>query len=331
MKTQTKEKKAKEKNPLPEELKGAPGSLIIIAVYLGATLPLCFFVTAFTWYWFVFGLIAVVVPVGLLSYKILMEARGNYTREQKNNASLYIGKSILLYWLFDLTYMAIFNHWLIWIYIFGVLSVIIVLLNVARSFLSDIKLPPFFLVFDFLLAIALSVYLIYLIPDADVKEVLIPVIAAVYGGLITLVGVLLTIKENEKRHKRENNKIEIFKYMLSETIKKCTVEEFYFQRYIFEKYVLPKIDVNRPPKEDKATEIIINQPFVFDKEIIELSLSGSIDDKSFIVYADLKSSYRHYIETKITFYGEHDVYKTAEENYRRCFDRAKKLIEQTNK
>ena len=49
----------------------------------------------------------------------------------------------------------------------------------------------------------MSIYLIYIIPNSDLQNVVIPIVAAVYGGLLTLVGVAWTIKHGQEERKQE--------------------------------------------------------------------------------------------------------------------------------
>lgn len=59
---------------------------------------------------------------------------------------------------------------------------------------------------DFLLGIGFTIYLLYIIPFPLLQEVMIPIVSAVYGGLITLVGVAWTIKKTEKDRKEDEMK-----------------------------------------------------------------------------------------------------------------------------
>ena len=49
---------------------------------------------------------------------------------------------------------------------------------------------------DFIVGVGLSIYLIYIIPNTALREIVSVIIAAVYGGLLTLVGVAWTIKHS---------------------------------------------------------------------------------------------------------------------------------------
>ena len=85
---------------------------------------------------------------------------------------------------------------------------LIVFYSLTVAFLSEIKTNKWLLLTDFLLGIGLTVYLIYIIPNSSLQEILIPIISAVYGGLLTLVGVAWTIKSNNKDRKADLERIE---------------------------------------------------------------------------------------------------------------------------
>ncbi len=59
----------------------------------------------------------------------------------------------------------------------------------------------FSLIFDFLFGIGLTIYLIYLIPNTltNLQTIVTAIVAAIYGGLLTLVGVAWTIRHSDKQ------------------------------------------------------------------------------------------------------------------------------------
>ena len=59
-----------------------------------------------------------------------------------------------------------------------------------------------------IIGVGLSVYLIYIIPNKDLQAIVIPIVSAVYGGLITLVGVAWTIKDTNDKRKEDLIRIE---------------------------------------------------------------------------------------------------------------------------
>ena len=65
---------------------------------------------------------------------------------------------------------------------------------------------------DFLWGIAITVYLIFLIPGESLQTIVLTITAAVYGGLLTLVGVAWTIKDNSEKIKQER-KLSIKPYL----------------------------------------------------------------------------------------------------------------------
>ena len=163
----------------------------------------------YAWCWVIFAMIAIYVPFFLVALLAFGWRTKLPDEELKAYSSRRAVKFILLYWLYDLLYMAIFNDWTLWIFIFGTLAVIAILVKSVQAFLAENKVLQFMLPVDFLLGIGLSVYLIYLIPDnyIGLQTIVTQITAAVYGGLITLVGVAWTIKRGEeKAHQDEKKK-----------------------------------------------------------------------------------------------------------------------------
>lgn len=179
-------------------------ALIIIAIYLVIAVPLVCCVDAFSVYWFFFGFVAVFCPIVFLwrSSKII-EKKGGV----KSRAGIAILAEtvvcIIQFWLYDLLYMAIFNGWLIWQFVFGVISVIIIFVNLVKTFANEVKVARFMLALELVIGLGLTIYLIYIIPIDSLRTIVTAIVAAVYGGLLTLSGVAWTIHRSDKLKKEE--------------------------------------------------------------------------------------------------------------------------------
>lgn len=162
--------------------------------------------TNYNWYWFAFTIIAVSIPIGCITVNVWAESKNTYSTEPAKAANIRLGKYIMFYWLLDLFYMACFNQWLVLQFVFGGLAMLIVFYSLTVAFLSEIKTNKWLLLTDFLLGIGLTVYLIYIIPNDNLQSIIIPIVSAVYGGLLTLVGVAWTIRHTQKERKEEEIK-----------------------------------------------------------------------------------------------------------------------------
>lgn len=151
------------------------------------------------WYeWLVFGVVFLLIPIAIANLKLIAEKKINPTEEQKKNANLFCGFLMFFYWLCDLFYMAFILDSLTLKFIFGGLIMLIIFYNLSKAFISGASRFKWGLIQDFVVGVIMSIYLVYIIPSSDWKEVVIPIVSAVYGGLITLVGVVLTIRETRK-------------------------------------------------------------------------------------------------------------------------------------
>ena len=156
--------------------------------------------------WIIFVVLLLFIPVGFGYFGVLCTKKINPNEQQKKNMNVTLGKATLLFWLYDLLFMAIFNQWHVMIYIFGLLSIVIIFTNVICVFLSENKLLNKMISFDLLVGLGLSIYLIYLLPDEQLKTIVTAVVAALYGGILTLVGVAWTIRHSDKERKEEEKK-----------------------------------------------------------------------------------------------------------------------------
>lgn len=152
-------------------------------------------------HWIAFGLIFIFIPFGIAGFKVFADKHISFipTEEQNKIANQNMAKYMLFYWLCDIFYLTCFNNWLIMKFIIGVLLMIIVFYSLTVSFLSSTPknfILKFGFIQDFIVGIGLSIYLIYIIPCEEIKEIVIPIVSALYGGILTLIGVAWTIKQN---------------------------------------------------------------------------------------------------------------------------------------
>ena len=163
-------------------------------------------------YWISFGVVALLMLLGVINLRriALKSYKGNLTSEMKKHANFVAFKLILFYWTCDLFYMACFTQVLILKFIFGGIILVIILVNLVEAFTfpkeKRSKLEKYGMIQDLLVGIGLTIYLIFIIPDESIKQVVIPIIAALYGGLITLVGVSWTIRKADKDRKEDEIK-----------------------------------------------------------------------------------------------------------------------------
>ena len=196
--------------------------LVPIVVIFGSAFLINYYDTAYTWWWAVFILVFLYIPVFTFEMRNFLTKEEEYTDDQLKASLKNCWKYICFYWLIDLFYMSIFNYWIteeqsktIWLtlqFIFGGLAMVYIFYNLTRAFLSNTKKHWWGLLQDFLWGIAITVYLIFLIPNDSLQTIVLSITAAVYGGLLTLVGVAWTIKDNSNKIKQER-KLSIKPYL----------------------------------------------------------------------------------------------------------------------
>lgn len=161
------------------------------------------------WYhWLTFSIIVVIATIGVWQLVRPILKNEKFTNEQKKKAKTNAIAYSILILMYDLFYMAIFNDWSWMIYTIGILIVITVFVNLTRAFLSENKFVKKALPFELLIGLGITVYLIYIIPECKLQNVVLTIIASVYGGLITLVGVAWTIKHSNQIRKEDIERIE---------------------------------------------------------------------------------------------------------------------------
>ena len=184
-------------------------TLLAIAIIICAPIGIHFIVPNFSWYWVVFVIVAAFIPMGLIFLTKIASTISPKSKEEKAQAIVKNFKVVLLFWLFDCFYMAAFNKWTVWVYIFGIIAVISVFIDLTKTVLAEnnfISVKTYSLLFTLLFGIAITVYMIFIIENENLRTIITTIVAAVYGGLLTLLGVALTIKKGERERKEEEKK-----------------------------------------------------------------------------------------------------------------------------
>lgn len=187
------------------------GSAVLTPVF-GTFLITRHFETSYNWWWGAAIILLVTAFVGSLKLYQVVKVFTDYPKEQMKQIRAALVKTSLFYIIVDVFYISAFNGWKVAFFIFGIVALSIQLANVSTSFLrQNIKLKAF-LVHDFIVAIFLTIYLIYSIPNADLKAIVLAIVSAIYGGFIALVGVAWTIKEGQHRES-ESKRLEKMPYL----------------------------------------------------------------------------------------------------------------------
>lgn len=175
------------------------------------------------WQWLIFIIIIIVTPFAVAYVGVCVKRKNKLTKEQEKAIEVNVIKFVLFYWLADLFYMSFIIDSISCKYIFGGFILLIVFYNLTMSFLSNTKkdaLQRVGLLQDFVVGMGLTIYLIYIIPgkqveingvvtvDDSLRDIITTIVAAVYGGLLALIGVAWTIRKGDKDRKEDLMRIE---------------------------------------------------------------------------------------------------------------------------
>lgn len=176
------------------------------------------------WQWLIFIIIIIVTPFAFAYVGVCVKRKNKLTKEQEKAIEVNVIRFVLFYWLADLFYMSFIIDSISCKYIFGGFILLIVFYNLTMSYLSSTKkdaLQRVGLLQDFIAGMALTIYLIYIIPgkqvaingvvtvDNSLRDIITTIVAALYGGLFTLVGVAWTIRKGDKDRQEEERKKDV--------------------------------------------------------------------------------------------------------------------------
>ncbi|MBO5355250.1 MAG: hypothetical protein J6B09_04195 [Clostridia bacterium] len=159
-------------------------------------------------HWIIFSLIIPLVPFSLAYVFVKFGKTNEWSEKEKRIVGMTVVKNTMYFWLLDFFYMSCFTGWFLGKYIFGILAILFVFVNLTNAFLAKSNISKWSLLVDFLVGVALSIYLILIIPDPDFQLVVTTIIAAVYSGLLTLVGVAWTIKKGDDNRQADFKRID---------------------------------------------------------------------------------------------------------------------------
>lgn len=163
------------------------------------------------WKWVIFLFVFFVIPMALNFLRKFALIGEKKTEEQIKHSKFVWINLVVFYWLFDLFYMSFIIDSAACKYIFGGLIMIVVFCNLASVVINQTNgqkngFIKFCIIQDFFVGVGVSVYLIYIIKDIILQGIIIAVVAALYGGLFTLVGVAWTIRKGDKDRQEEERK-----------------------------------------------------------------------------------------------------------------------------
>ena len=199
-------------------------------------------------------------------------------------------------------------------YILGVVFFVCLIFSMLDTLLKDLSgqrpknrfgaLTPIYklgCILDFIVFIFISVILLYNISDNVLQNILITIYSAVVGGSLTLIGVLITIKNQEKIRKEE---IEIDKY--KESLK-------------YKPYFSGNSDKLLKLNEKSQFVLKTSKSFTYD-EILTSPLNNN--DEIFYMYPIrfLNSDNSNFIIEKITINNEECKQKNILINKNETFD-----------
>lgn len=195
-----------------------PADLLTRGMHIVA---LCFFVSAFianyydigySWWWVIAITTAIAVPITLCNMWKYVVMKNEYTEEKTKHTKFNLIKYILFYWLADGFYISVFSHSLLWQFITGGLCMVIIFTNLSNLVISRKVVSKVAMLHDFVAGIAITIYLIYIIPNPSLQNIVLIIASALFGGLITLVGVAWTIKDGHRRE-AESKRLEKIPYL----------------------------------------------------------------------------------------------------------------------
>lgn len=108
---------------------------------------------------------------------------------------------------------------------------------------------------------------------------------------------------DRKQIQKDANSKDTADVLLLYTYKECLDNlQMVWNREWVKKYIVPKVDGNKPVTENKIIMNLQRFPFASKGEVLELSQSGYVEKEVLARYLHIQKEYNHIINMKITFY-----------------------------
>ena len=197
-------------------------TMILVYYIFGGIFVINYFNTPFNWLWFIFGLIIIGVPFSLYFINFWYKSKNKPTKDQALNFKRNVVKYTLFYYVLDLFYMSFIIDNLLCRYIFGVIIILYIFYNSTKAFINNIKPRILSIVHDVFIGLGIAIYLISIIPNDDLRNVVTSIVSAVFGGYVTLLGVAWTIKDNSRNRKEDERLSKVpYLYIVKENYDKA--------------------------------------------------------------------------------------------------------------
>ena len=226
-------------------------------------------------HWTLFALIFIGIPFFVIYTRNMVYKTANIeltsmVKEQTDyRAFIYM----IHLWFIDLFYMACFLNNMVCKYIFGGFIMLTIFMNLAGALSQPKKrnsIELWSMLIDFIIGIGLTIYLIFIIPNVELKEIVTPIIASVYCGLLTLLGVTLTIRKSDYDRKEEEiKKARPFIFFVDVISAKTDENKTYYRSLLSERN---KGTLKAADKEENAYSI--SQIWVYNADYSYASIWG---------------------------------------------------------
>lgn len=123
------------------------------------------------------------------------------------------------------------------------------------------------------------------------------------ASIVLILYVISFYYIENKQNEKDANARDTVDVLLEKTYQECLSNlKFLDNREMIGKYIIPKIDGNKPDSENKVVNNLQTLPFSSCDAVIELAANGYVEKAKLNDYLDIKKEYQHLISVKITFF-----------------------------
>lgn len=153
-------------------------------------------------------------------------------------------------------------------------------------------------------------------------------IASIVIGNLVVIGLyLITFYLLDNRSiEKEKNQREVALLLLTKTYEECKQSVLLFDHPEMLKKAVEKCDFNKVIHEDQQMMYYLEYPFEFHEKILEFACSGTISQKEFSDYTEVRAAFKKHIDIRIMFFDREELPSQTRKEFFKTYERVKKSL-----
>ncbi len=139
--------------------------------------------------------------------------------------------------------------------------------------------------------------------------------------LVILIAVITYLLIDKRNREKDKNQREVALLLLTQTYEQCKESVLLFERPEVLEKAVEKCDFDKVLHEDKQMMYYLEHPFEFHEKIMEFACSGTISQKEFSDYMEVRTAFKKHIDIRIMFFDHGELPAQTKKEFFETFNR----------